>query len=222
MSPPVSPAGPLEADGLGCLRGDVPVFAGVSFALEPGDALVLGGPNGSGKSSLLRVLAGLLPPAAGRVLWDSHPVDPADETHRGRVAYLGHADALKPALTARENLDFWARLHGAPAGTVEAALDRLGLSALADTPVGVFSAGQRRRLAIARVLASAATVWLLDEPAVGLDRPAVHRLMRVLDAHRAAGGIVVAATHQPLDLADAHALDMANHAPAPLPAEAVP
>ncbi|SDG12134.1 heme exporter protein A [Limimonas halophila] len=216
------PAGTLEADGLGCLRGDVPVFAGVRFALEPGDALVLRGPNGSGKSSLLRVLAGLLPPAAGRLFWNGEAIDPGDEAHRGRLAYLGHADALKPVLTARENLAFWAKLHGAAPDGVDAALDRLDLRELADTPVGLLSAGQRRRLAIARIVASPAAVWLLDEPGVSLDAAAVHRLAAALAAHRAAGGIVVAATHQPLDLAAARELDMRNHEPAPLPPEAIP
>jgi len=217
-----SRAGTLAVRDLGCLRGDVPVFAGVGFALEPGAALVLRGPNGSGKSSLLRVLAGLLPAAAGQILWDGTPVDPADEAHRGRVAYLGHADALKPVLTARENLAFWARLQAAPADAAQAALDDLDLASLADTPVGRLSAGQRRRLAIARVAASAAPVWLLDEPAVSLDGAALERLAAVLAAHRDAGGSAVVATHRTLGLPDARELDMAHHEPAPLPPEAVP
>jgi heme exporter protein A len=203
----------LEARELACLRGERVVFAGVSFAVPAGGALLLTGPNGAGKSSLLRVLAGLLPAAEGRLLWDGADALAERAAHARRLRYLSHADALKPALTARENLRFYARLWGGGNGgggdAEAAALEALGLAALADLPARVLSAGQRRRLALARLALSdgaappAAPLWLLDEPSVGLDAAAVGRLGALLARHRAAGGMVVAATHLPLPLPDA-------------------
>jgi heme exporter protein A len=198
----------LEARELACLRGERAVFAGLSFAVPAGGALLLTGPNGAGKSSLLRVLAGLLPAAAGTLLWDGADALAERSAHARRLRYVSHADALKPALTARENLRFYARLWGG--GDAEAALAALGLGPLADLPARVLSAGQRRRLALARLALSdgaaappAAPLWLLDEPSVGLDAAAVGRLGALLARHRAVGGMVVAATHLPLPLPDA-------------------
>jgi heme exporter protein A len=194
----------LEAQDLACLRGERAVFAGLSFAVPAGGALLLTGPNGAGKSSLLRVLAGLLPAAAGTLLWDGADALAERAAHARRLRYVSHADALKPALTARENLRFYARLWGG--GDAEAALAALGLGPLAELPARVLSAGQRRRLALARLALSdgaappAAPLWLLDEPSVGLDAAAVGRLGALLARHRAAGGMVVAATHLPLPL----------------------
>jgi heme exporter protein A len=199
----------LEARELACLRGERAVFAGLSFAVPAGGALLLTGPNGAGKSSLLRVLAGLLPAAAGTLLWDGADAMAERAAHARRLRYVSHADALKPALTARENLRFYARLWGG-GGDAEAALAALGLGPLADLPARVLSSGQRRRLALARLALSdgaaappAAPLWLLDEPSVGLDAAAVGRLGTLLARHRAAGGMVVAATHLPLPLPDA-------------------
>jgi heme exporter protein A len=206
-------AGRLEGRGLGCIRGDRPVFAGLDFTLEPGGALVLVGPNGSGKSSLLRVLAGLIPPAAGALAWDGAELDGAGEAHRARLHYVGHHEALKSVLTARENLAFWARLRGAPEGTIDAALDRFGLAPLAEVPGRMLSAGQRRRLALARLLAAPAPLWLLDEPSVGLDARSVQTLTAEMARHRAAGGQVVVATHQSLDLPDAARLAVDDYPP---------
>ncbi len=193
----------LKAEGLAAVRGERLVFAGIDFAVAAGGALLLTGPNGAGKSTLLRVLAGLGRLAAGRLSW--HGADAlADRTAQaGRVAYVGHLDAVKPGLTAGENL---AGLGTAPAMT--AALAGLGLASLADLPARMLSAGQKRRLALARLGLSAAPIWLLDEPTLGLDVGAVAQLGAMLAAHRARGGVVVAATHLalPLDAADSLAM----------------
>lgn len=187
----------LEARDLACLRGDRIVFAGLSFALPAGAALLLTGANGAGKSTLLRILAGLLRPAEGGVFWrgDDTAADPA--AHAARMRYVSHHDALKPALTVTENLDFFARVWG---GAVVPALEAMALAPLADLPARVLSSGQKRRLALARLALAPVPLWLLDEPTTGLDAASVARLGPLLAAHRAAGGIVVAATHIPLPL----------------------
>jgi heme exporter protein A len=204
---------------LGCVRGDRAIFAGLDFDLAAGGALVLSGPNGSGKSSLLRVLASLLAPAAGQLSWDGVDVAADPEAHRARLHYQGHHEALKPELTAAENLRFWAGLQQANGGAVHDALDRFGLADLADQPVRLLSAGQRRRLSLSRILAASAPLWLLDEPSVGLDARSVRTLEGEIEAHRAAGGLVVLATHQPLDLADQQELSVADFPPAPVTAD---
>lgn len=181
----------LIAEGLSCFRGDRLVLEGVSFTVPAGGAMLLLGPNGAGKSTLLRVLAGLKRLDAGRVLFDG------DADYAGQVAFLGHQDAIKPGLTALENLTFAARLGG---GDPEAALASVGLSPLANLPARIFSAGQKRRLALARLALSRAPLWLLDEPTLGLDTAAVERFGQALAAHRAAGGVVITATHLPLPL----------------------
>jgi heme exporter protein A len=194
----------LLAEQVSCFRGDRLVLDGVGFAVAAGGALVLTGPNGAGKSTLLRVLAGLKRLDAGRVSFDGT----AD--YAGRAAYLGHQDAIKPALTARENLGFAARIGG---GDAEAALAAAGLAPLAALPARMLSAGQKRRLALARLAVLGAALWLLDEPTVGLDTAAVARFGDQLAAHRAAGGVVVAATHLPLPLPGAETLSLGSAAP---------
>src|SRR3982750_4393460 len=159
----------LEARDLACLRGERAVFAGLSFRLDPGGALLLGA-NGAGKSTLLRLLAGLLRPEAGLLLWDGTDALADRAAHAARLRYLSHQDALKPALTARENLSFFARLWG---GQVDAALEALDLLPLAELPARVLSSGQKRRLALARLALAPAPLWLLDEPTVGLDAASV-------------------------------------------------
>ncbi len=201
----------LEGRDLVCLRGGRAVFSGLSFALPAGGALLLTGPNGSGKSSLLRLLAGLLRPAGGELLWDGAPVLGALEEHRERVAFLGHLDAVKPVLTLRENLAFWAGLGGAAAARVEAALAQFALGDLAEVPVRLLSAGQKRRLALARLLLTEAPLWLLDEPTVGLDRASATALAEAIAAHRWQGGRVVVATHQVLELPEAESLALGDY-----------
>jgi len=198
---------------LSCIRAERLVFTGVAFDLAAGGALRLSGPNGSGKSSLLRLMAGLLRPASGTLSWQGQ--DPAEEPAEFRAAlrYLGHQDAVKPALTVAENLAFWAGLAGAP-GDAAAALDVFGLKPLAPVPARFLSAGQRRRLALARLVASPGRLWLLDEPTVGLDRPSVAALEAALARHRDAGGLVVVATHTDIALPGAAELALERFAPA--------
>ncbi len=178
----------LVASGVSAFRGERLVLRDVCIKLEGGGALLLLGANGSGKSTLLRVLAGLKRPEAGTVRWRGQDVaEPGAD-----LAYLGHLDALKLGLTVRENLAF------PPAS--DRALGPLGLLPLIDVPVRFLSAGQRRRVALARVAGRGAGLWLLDEPTLGLDAGSVEALGGLLAAHRAAGGAVVAATHLPLPL----------------------
>ena len=185
---------------------NVAVFRDLGFRLGVGGALVLAGPNGSGKSTLLRLLAGLVRPAAGRVLWDGADAFSDIAGHGRRVTYVGHQDAVKPGLTVTENLRFAAAVSGRP---IAAALAAVGLEALADLPARMLSAGQKRRLALSRLVLSAAPLWLLDEPTLGLDTGSIERFGGLLAAHRTAGGMVVAATHVPLPLPDAAGLRLA-------------
>jgi heme exporter protein A len=190
----------LQAAGLAAFRGERLVFSEVDFAVRAGGMLLLTGPNGSGKSTLLRLLAGLLRPAAGMLTWGGANVFADLPAHAGRVAYVGHQDAVKPGLTAAENLRFAARLNG---GVMQDALDAVGLEELGDLPARMLSAGQRRRLALARLVLIRAPLWLLDEPTLGLDAASVDRFGVMLDAHRTGGGLAVAATHLPLPVGDA-------------------
>jgi len=193
----------LQADGLAAIRGERLVFAGIGFALPPGGALLLEGPNGSGKSTLLRVLAGLGRAEAGTLHWNGEDALADRTAHAARVTYLGHLDAIKPGLAAAENLAFWAH-----APEVAQALGRLGLARLADLPARMLSAGQKRRLALARLLLTDAPIWLLDEPTLGLDTASVAILGGMFAEHRARGGVVLAATHLPLPLPEAAVLRM--------------
>ncbi|MFC4169797.1 heme ABC exporter ATP-binding protein CcmA [Teichococcus aestuarii] len=185
----------LEANALAVERGGRVVFAGLSFNLEAGQALVLTGANGAGKSTLLRALAGLVPLAEGSLRWSGAAA--LAEGPESRLRYLAHAEALKPGLSVAENLRFWARCWG---GAVEPALEAVDLAPLAGLPARLLSAGQRRRLALARLALAPVPLWLLDEPTVGLDAAAIARFGALLARHRAAGGAVVAATHVPLPL----------------------
>jgi heme exporter protein A len=190
----------LVAEGLAAMRGERLVFAGLSFTVPPGGALLLLGPNGAGKSTLLRLLAGLGRAEAGR-LWLAGEDALADRTgHALNVAYVGHQDAVKPGLTVAENLAFW--------GDPGLALEAVALGHLAELPARMLSAGQRRRLALARLALSDARLWLLDEPTLGLDAASVARFGAMLATHRNAGGIVISATHLPLPLPDAAELHL--------------
>lgn len=206
----------FEGRNLDCRRGGRDVFAGLGFSLDAGGALLLTGQNGSGKSSLLRLMAGLLRPAGGDILWGGQPIGEEPEDHVRRLHYLGHLDAVKPVLSVRENLRFWADLRQGER-RIEAALEHFALSDLAALPGRLLSAGQRRRLALSRLLASPADLWLLDEPSVGLDHASVGKLAAAIADHRKAGGRVVVATHTALDLADAVPLSLDALEPPPLP-----
>ena len=189
----------LLGERLSCERGGREVFRDVSFTLPAGGALALVGPNGAGKSSLLRLTAGLVQPAAGSLKLEGFDdeLSVAEQAH-----YLGHLDALKPALTVAENLDFWIRALGGTAGiSRDAALDRVALARLAELPAQYLSAGQRRRLALARLLVVHRPLWLLDEPTTALDVASQARLFELIEAHLAGGGLVMAATHQQLAVA---------------------
>ena len=186
----------LSASGLGCIRGQRRVFESINLQLSAGEALALVGPNGSGKSSLLRLVAGLLRPAAGRIELEGGTAEAtiAEQTH-----YLGHLDALKGSLTVAENLDFWARYLGS-ANSPLSALAAVGLEALSHLPASYLSAGQRRRLSLARLMAVRRPIWLLDEPTSALDAAGHERLAEIMRRHLAGGGIILAATHGPLGI----------------------
>ena len=204
----VADGGDLVGESLACRRGERLVFAGIDIRLPAGGALLLTGANGSGKSSLLRLLATLLEPADGRLLWGGAPVAEDLPRYRAGLHYVGHLDAIKPALTVRETLRFWAALRGAARPSIEAALDAFAIEPLADWPCRWLSAGQRQRLALARLVAAPAAIWLLDEPIAALDADGERRLAAAIVAHRGQGGRVVVATHQTLPLDDATHLSL--------------
>lgn len=200
----------IWADNLGCRRGGRRIFRGLTLTVEPGRAMQLRGPNGAGKSTLLRQLSGLLPITEGDAgVGDlSLARDAADA--RVHIAYAGHLDAVKPALDVRANLAFWAGLMGAgDMARVDAALARLGLTAVADAPASYCSAGQKRRLGLARLLVSDRLVWLLDEPTVSLDAAATGIVADMVREHCAGGGSALIATHIDLGLSDAETFTMA-------------
>jgi heme exporter protein A len=204
----------FEGQDISCVRGERLVFERLGFAVDAGGALVLQGPNGSGKSSLLRLMAGLARPVAGRIAWQGAAIGEDPEAHALRLHYVAHLDAVKPAFRVRENLSRWAGLRGAGEAGVARALDSFGLAALADLPARLLSAGQKRRLALARLLAVDAPLWLLDEPTVALDRESVAALTAAIARHRASGGIAVVSTNVALDLPGAATLTLTQFAPA--------
>ncbi|MEM8794403.1 MAG: heme ABC exporter ATP-binding protein CcmA [Pseudomonadota bacterium] len=188
----------LHVDGLACRRGSRLLFKDLSFTLMSGHFLAITGRNGIGKSSLLRLLCGFLQAEAGSVSLsaaDSSLHDLPDFVH-----YLGHRNALKPALSVYENLDFWRRFSDAPGLAPEAALRAVQLEALSNLPAGVLSAGQSRRVAFARLLVSRRPLWLLDEPTAALDKASDQLIGKLISDHVNDGGFVIAATHLPLTL----------------------
>ena len=185
----------LRVTGVSVARGGVPLLDGVSFALEPGRALVLRGPNGCGKTTLLRVVAGLQPALAGEI--DCAP---------DAIAYAAHADGIKATLSVAENLGFWAAIYGTSGA--EAALSRMNLRALAARPAQNLSAGQKRRLGLARLLVTGRPIWVLDEPTVSLDTESVALFADVVRGHLAQGGMALMATHIDLGLPEATLLDL--------------
>lgn len=187
----------LLAENLVCERGGRGVFSGVSFALDAGRLLAVTGRNGAGKSSLLRVVAGLVPKAGGSLALEGADPERGLGEH---CHYAGHADALKASLTAGENLAFWAAFYGDPWLDPDEALERLAIAHLADLPAAYLSAGQRRRLTLARLFVSRRPLWLLDEPTSALDTATQALLAAHMREHLAAGGLILAATHADLGL----------------------
>jgi heme exporter protein A len=182
----------LAALNLSCQRGGRVVFTDLSFALTPGEALLVTGPNGAGKTSLLRQVAGLLPLAAGGLRFEGAAPDAElpELCH-----YVGHAHAVKTSLSVGENLGFWADFLGADGGNLALALAAFGLTSLADLPAGLLSAGQKRKLALSRLFAAPRPIWLLDEPQTSLDTASVKLLDAAIKAHLDLGGIAIVASH---------------------------
>ncbi len=197
----------LIVEGLGQGYADLVLFKSLDFVVPAGRALVVTGDNGSGKSTLLRTLAGLMPPAAGTVRLQGFGADALIAEHCHLITF---ANALKPELTATETLVHWRDILGAGAESVsvQEALDRLGLEALANAPAGILSTGQKRRLALARVLVAHRPLWLLDEPTAALDVPSSRQVAAMIRAHLAGGGLAVIATHLDLELDDVDTLDL--------------
>jgi heme exporter protein A len=198
----------FEGESLTCQRGESLVFEDLAFALEPGDCLWLAGPNGSGKSSLLRLMAGLARPIEGYIAWDGVDIRNEAEAHRRRLRSIGHLDAVKSHLSVTENLAFWADYWDAPRDRVAAGLQQLGLDHLAEIAARRLSAGQRRRLALARLTLGPAALWLLDEPATALDSGGLQILGDLIAACRGDGGIVVYSSHETLPVADIRRLEL--------------
>ena len=193
----------LEALNLSCVRGTRRLFNGLSFSADPGELIELRGANGSGKTSLLRILSGLTAPAGGEVRWQGKNIRSLAEEYSGAIAYLAHQNGVKDELTAIENLRFANGVAGNTLSKQQAQiiLERVGLSRQQNLPVRALSAGQRRRVALARLLTSRATIWLLDEVLTSLDDTARELSGQFIGDHLSKGGIAVIATHQELDLA---------------------
>ena len=186
----------LRFEQVGCRRGGAMLFSDISFVLDAGGALLLHGSNGAGKSSLIRLAAGLLRPEGGTV------------DRSCAIGLLTHDLALDDGLTVKSAVGFWAKLDGGDTSEADAALQAVGLASLAHVPVRFLSSGQKRRAALARVIASAAPLWLLDEPGVGLDSRSLDLLTSAIGRHRSSGGAVVVATHMDLGLGDARRIDL--------------
>ena len=190
----------LEADNLECVRGERRLFAGLGFRLEAGELLYLQGRNGAGKTSLLRMIIGLLPPETGEIRWKGEPIRRAGESFRADLCYLGHLNAIKEELTPLENLDAAARLAGHAVSEDEAldALEAVGLAGREELSCKYLSQGQKRRVALARLVVDRRDLWILDEPFVALDVAAVDWLAGQIAAHLQRGGLAVMTTHQPV------------------------
>jgi heme exporter protein A len=197
----------LIASGLTGGRGGETLFADLTFSIGTGEALIVTGPNGVGKSTLLRMVAGLLAPDGGEIRAESLPE--GAETIGEACHYLGHRNGMKRELTVRENLDFWAALPGLPGGiSVDEAVARVGLPQLLHLPFGYLSAGQQRRIAIARLLVAWRPIWMLDEPTGALDTRSEAMFAGLVNAHLDAGGLALIATHQPLNIRSARSLEL--------------
>jgi heme exporter protein A len=191
----------LTAEKLACARGERRLFDGLSFRVRAGQALAVEGANGAGKTSLLRLIAGFLAPVSGRILVKMGESESDDAEERGRlVGWLGHLDGLKPQMTVLEQLTFYARLHAIRDADLSPVLAQVGLARQSELPCRYLSAGQRRRLALARLLVSRRPLWLLDEPFAALDTSGQALVAQLMARHCGEGGIIIAATHDPLGL----------------------
>jgi heme exporter protein A len=192
----------LEAIDLGCTRGDRRLFKGLSFVLSPGELIELRGPNGSGKTSLLRILTGLAAPAEGEIRWQGKSLRSLGEEYSGAVAYLAHQNGVKDELSAIENLRVSCGVAGnrLKANDAQVILEQVGLRRQQNLPARSLSAGQRRRVALARLLTSRSTLWMLDEVLTSLDDTAIELSRRFISAHLSNGGMAIIATHQDLGL----------------------
>lgn len=189
----------LQLENIACLRGDNLLFSKLSFSLSRGQALWLRGPNGAGKSSLIRLAAGLLRPYAGKIYC------------HGRLALIDESSALDPERSLRAALNLWGRIDGVDGTATVAAMENMALSHLADVPVAMLSTGQRKRASMARVIASGAPIWLLDEPANGMDEASIRRLTDAISAHLAQGGCALIASHFSLELNDINELNVGDY-----------
>ena len=210
--PPLPPR-TLILQGLACQRGERMLFAGLDLTLRPGEIAELRGPNGAGKTSLLLAIAGVLRPSAGTVRIEGDDPELRLETN---IGLLGHRSAIKSRLTVTENLAFWAALNGRPAAGIGPVLERVGLGPIAGLDAGYLSAGQTRRLALARLVLSERPLWLLDEPTAALDAEGQALVAQLIDEHLDRGGLVLAATHHDLDLQHAAAIRRIRLGPMPV------
>ena len=197
----------LKVEGLTCRRGNQLLFKDMSFTVNSGDVLEISGHNGSGKTTLLRLLCGLLVPEQGTLRWRGQPIDKVRPLYHRELAYVGHTDAIKGDLTARENLMVAGALHGGGMDP-EQALERVGLAKIRELPGRFLSAGQRRRLALARLLVNRARLWLLDEPFTALDKMAMSTIAALLEEHAAAGGMAVFTSHHTINVTNARTLEI--------------
>ena len=196
----------LTVENLGGERGGEPVFSGVGFTLEAGEALVVTGANGSGKSTMLRIVAGLLPATSGVIRFSGGGERWPD--FAAALHYLGHGNAMKTAMTVEENLRFWQEFEGEPHLEIGEAMEIVGLPQVGHLPYGYLSTGQKRRISLAKLLVSYRPVWLLDEPTAGLDARSEAQFSALMRAHLEDGGLIVAATHVPLGLEGVKTLRM--------------
>jgi heme exporter protein A len=205
MTPPTATAAPLlAAHRLAFSRNDEPVFGPLDFSLGSGETVLVEGDNGSGKTTLLRVLAGMLPASAGEIRFDGRPA--SRDSRNGRVLWLGHRSGMHPALSARENLDFLAGLYGVRVGaTALLAMQQVGIDAWLDEPFGTLSAGQKKRVGLARLLLLPGAIWLLDEPYANLDRHGIGLVNRLIADHCVTGGAALVTSHGAVQFADAAA-----------------
>ena len=201
----------LEAVDLECVRGDRPLFSHLSFVLKPGELLHVTGVNGSGKTTLLRTLCGLTRPQVGEIRWDSTAINQLGDDYHAQLAYIGHANGIQGDLTPKENLSVASSLSGnADIAAIAQTLERLGLAAYLHFPAKILSQGQKRRLALARLMVEHKPLWILDEPLSGLDVDSVSLMTAILMEHLARGGLIIITSHQDIDVRTKTTLQIRN------------